>query len=1242
MRRSLVAALGIAAAASLTLTAPAHAAPTQTRQQPTVTARHTVTLVTGDVVELHTLSNGDANATLKPAAGRTNVSYASRKVKDQLYVIPSDAMALLATGKLDEELFNITALVASGYDDAHSGALPLIVQYAPDRAQARALAAPVGTTARHTLNSINAQSVQESKAGASLFWATLSDSDGQLTAAAASVRKIWLNRRANVTLADSVPQVGAPQAWAAGFDGTGIKVAVLDTGIDATHPDLDGDKVVAAENFSDDADTADHFGHGTHVASIVAGKGVGAPTVRKGVAPGASLINAKVLNSAGSGTFDQIIAGLEWAAGQGADVANMSLGTNSPAPNGDDPLTQAVDSISKSSGMLIVVAAGNLGSGESTIASPGWADEALTVGAVDKKDGLAGFSSRGPRLGDFGVKPDITAPGVDIVAARAAGTNLGPIVDGNYQQLSGTSMATPHVAGAAAILAQRFPNYTNVALKDTLISTSKTQPEQTVYEQGGGRLDVARGYSQQVYASPGTLNLGYFAFPHTGQQPVTKTVTYTNDTAADVTLSLSLDVSGKDSGPAPDGMFSVSRSSVTVPANGKSDVTVTVNPNVGRLDLFGGRLVASSGDTVVHTTIGAFVEPEMYNVEVTGIARDGRPAAVISWAELWSLRDGQFLQKFYSMDSNKVTFRVRPGTYNLAGYLATADAANTFALEVATVADPQLVVTGDRAITLDARTAKQVLLDTAKPVAPTTFTLSYHRDDGAELNFHSSFTLSPPIARGYASPTATVTKGNFEFYSKWDLVAPPLLARVTKPDKIQLDPQPMSNAVPVDGKHNLPLVYVGLGKPEDYVGRDLRGKIALISRGELTFATKIANATAAGAFAAIIFNNRPGVLLAGAGNPGEVTIHGLTIEQAAGVMLTDLLTQGPVNVEISGTRISPYFYDLLLPEKQRIPDSLTYTIDKRNTAQILTQYTADVPVLGDDVRHISRPWPTFSVGFVRDVPRPLARTYFVSANDTEWLHVAWSNAPFDGEFDHGYTGYSPRALLSETWFGRVSRPGPSALWGPAVSRTGDQFIMGLFPHSDSGGHFGWGGGTDVYSSKLFTDSQLLQEIPSFPVGSFPASASPATYRLVLSGKRSAPWSTYSTETNTTWTFNSSRPAAQETELPSLVQVDFDLALDELNRAPDQSAYTFRLTPGHVAGTSGEIKTVQAWVSFNDGGTWRRIDLVALGNGAYQATVQHPKLPNTTGAVSLRVKATDTTGNALDQTVIRAYGLKPAA
>jgi subtilisin family serine protease len=234
------------------------------------------------------------------------------------------------------------------------------------------------------------------------------------------------------SLDPNLTQIGAPAAWSAGLTGRGVRVAVLDTGIDTTHPDLQG-KVVAAANFSDSAGVTDRDGHGTHVASVVAGTGARAAGARQGVAFGASRLNGKVLDDFGFGSESGIIAGMEWAAAQRAKVANMSLG--GWPTDGSDPLSQAVDRLTASKRVLFVVAAGNFGPGDQTVETPGAASSALTVGAVDAADELADFSGRGPRFGDYAMKPDITAPGVDIVAARAAGTSLGEPVD---QSTSGT------------------------------------------------------------------------------------------------------------------------------------------------------------------------------------------------------------------------------------------------------------------------------------------------------------------------------------------------------------------------------------------------------------------------------------------------------------------------------------------------------------------------------------------------------------------------------------------------------------------------------------------------------------------------------------------------------------------------------------------------------------------------------------------------------------------------------------
>ena len=162
-----------------------------------------------------------------------------------------------------------------------------------------------------------------------------------------------------------------------------------DTGIDATHPDL-SDRIAASANFTEgEEEDGDFVGHGTHVASIVAGSGAASDGQFQGVAPGAQLLDGKVCMEFGCAE-SWILAGMQWAAEQGADVVNLSLG--GPDFEGLDPLEEAVEDLTAQYDVLFVIAAGNDG-GERTINSPG-AGRALTVGAVDKTDELALFSSR--------------------------------------------------------------------------------------------------------------------------------------------------------------------------------------------------------------------------------------------------------------------------------------------------------------------------------------------------------------------------------------------------------------------------------------------------------------------------------------------------------------------------------------------------------------------------------------------------------------------------------------------------------------------------------------------------------------------------------------------------------------------------------------------------------------------------------------------------------------------------------
>lgn len=200
---------------------------------------------------------------------------------------------------------------------------------------------------------------------------------------------------------------------------------------------------------------------------------------------------------------------------------------------------------------------------------PGVATDALTAGAVDSRGGLAFFSSTGPRCGDDAVKPDVTAPGVGVVGARAAGTSLGQgdgipgdgPVNAYYTRASGTSASAPYASGAAAVLAQEHPAWNGAQLKTALMNAATPSAAAGVYGQGDGQVDLARAAAQAASATSSVSDL--LRWPHTS--PSLMTVTYHNDATAPLTLGLGLAVTGPDGNPAPAGMFRASAAQVTVP-----------------------------------------------------------------------------------------------------------------------------------------------------------------------------------------------------------------------------------------------------------------------------------------------------------------------------------------------------------------------------------------------------------------------------------------------------------------------------------------------------------------------------------------------------------------------------------------------------------------------------------------------------------------------------------------------------
>ncbi|MEO3769034.1 S8 family peptidase [Micromonospora sp. B9E7] len=671
---------------------------------------HTVTLLTGDVVTVRSTGSGCPQATVRPVDENAVIDQTCGP-DGHLHVVPARVASQVGS-VLDPDLFDVTALIADGYDDDNSAELPLIVQ--PATASAR-VAALGDVLSLPSIGAVAGRVPKKSPATAKLATNSL----------LAGAKKVWLDRKVRATaltgggphadLDRNLGQIAAPEAWKAGYTGKGTTVAVLDTGADFTHPDLVGRVVDRADFTAEGGDAVDHNGHGTHVASTIAGTGAAAHGQRRGVAPDAKLLIGKVLDDHGYGDDSGIIAAMEWAAPR-ADVINMSLG-GSDADDGNDPLSLAVDGLSRSTGTLFVIAAGNNGA---QISSPGSAASALTVGAVDRDDKLADFSSRGPLVTSHVAKPELVAPGVDIVAARAAGTNLQDPIDKHYEAISGTSMASPHVAGAAALLAQRHPDWTGEQLKAALVGAADPLTGVDAYAVGAGRLNAARALGGPTSNQP-VVNLGTFAYPQAGTSEAK--LSWTGESAA--VLDLDVAVVNHDGQPVPRGAATLTTSRVTLKRGATAGATLRINRAAlaARPGFYLATVTARSGRKLVATTpVSFYVEPPSYDLTIQTKPMPGLKDGAESWINLMvtNLTDPTL---YYDGGSgtpgDTFTLRVPAGRYSVFG-ASIAYYVDSDVLESTLAAEADLDVRGARSVTLDPARAKPVTVTVdGVPTTPT-------------------------------------------------------------------------------------------------------------------------------------------------------------------------------------------------------------------------------------------------------------------------------------------------------------------------------------------------------------------------------------------------------------------------------------------------------------------------------------------------------------------------------------------
>ncbi|MEV6286881.1 S8 family serine peptidase [Kribbella sp. NPDC051770] len=1182
--RAVTAVLAAALTVAATLTggsATASPAPTAA-VLPAAFAPRTVTLITGDTVEITVGPDGKQNYRVTGPDGRLADHDVHVDGKDT-YVYPRSAAHLLAAKRLDTDLFNVTRLLADGYGDE----LPLIVTYTDAATRSRSQQVPSGARKQQTLSSIQGAALTTDEPAA--FWRSLTA--GARSTLAGGIDKVWLDGKFKVDLADSVAQVGAPEVWRGGNTGEGVDVAVLDTGVDLQHPDLD-DRVVDSTSFVPELDVTDRHGHGTHVASTIAGTGEASGGTERGVAPGARLHIGKVLDNEGSGQESWIIAGMEWAArDQHAKVVSMSLGGG--PTDGSDPISQSLNELSAETGALFTVAAGNAGPGYYTASAPGIADAALTVGAVDGTDKLAEFSSWGPRVGDGGLKPDITAPGVDILAARSQYAAEGT---GYYQLMSGTSMATPHVAGAVALLAAQHPDWTGQQLKDAIVSTAKPTPDYIPYQGGNGRLDVAAASKSAVRATASVYS-GFHPWPVAPDESVERTVTYTNDGDQAVELNLSTQV--KD---APAGLFALSTPSVTVPAHGTAQVKVTVAVKAAPVDkqLSGWLVATSSTGLRLSTVIGIGREGERYTLHLDAKDRSGRPMA----GDAILIGRGSYGQ--FVIGEEGVDVELPPGDYTtwLTGDVQGAHGPSSRGMAVLTLVDIHL--DKDKTATYDARKARQLTASAPQPTAMSEVRANVYRDFGRDFSVGSSRWTNPSYDSVWVLPTASVKDGDFVAGARWRLEQPALTVDSYGDLLVRQGAQPLPR-----GRQHLEAV---LG---DRAGSQ-RGK-AVVVRNNGSIEQQAAAAAAAGAKLLVVVNDGPGRLTPWSDSiylpsPPPLTVATLTHEE--GEQLIAQLTRGRRTLTVTSNPTLDYLYDL-----SRFWDHVPGVPAYRPS--------------GHDLARIDVAFRNFRAGRGLENRYDVWNTDWESAMNTTGMavqgdRVDWVTAgvPYQAkaeisrevqQTETGWRSYRGGSRSELSWFGPVQRPRLAKGLSPVRA---EGSLAAVSPGwGDGGDHIGTAfGNWDITQQlSLYQGSTLVAQEARDQLTATGLKPERLPYKLVAENTRGTYPNPYSTATRTEWGFTS---ASTDTVL-SLIQLDYTVSRHELTVTPRWS---------ETNSTAG-IRKPTLEISY-DGKTWRAASLRQDHSG----WTTHLNAPKGAKSVSLRTKA-ESGQFTIDQRIDNAFGLK---
>ncbi|MCG9708325.1 MULTISPECIES: S8 family serine peptidase [unclassified Pseudoalteromonas] len=1016
----------------------------------------TFTLITGDKVSAVVNKNGELGGIrLLNADGSDAITSIFKRGKST-YVIPTQAQALVNSQSIDMELFNINKLYESGYDDASTDVLPIIVEYRDGSLAGTAVPKTfAGISLTSEIELIDSAAFAISKDKAAQAWQTL--------ASQADVEGIWLDAIVHAhkvskseTLTPTVPLTGAYGEAAINYNGAGIKVAVLDTGYDTEHPDLHG-RVVASRDFTYSSNGVDDInGHGTHTASTVAGNGHESDGKWVGVAPGSELIIGKVLGNNGGGSTLGILNGMYWAVmDEQADIVNMSLGGTATTCSG--PLVDMVEALSEKA--LFIISAGNSFTRE-TIGSPGCAPSALTVGAIDRDGNTASFSSRGPSPDGHSAKPDITSQGVSVVAAASGG--LG---DTAYRVYSGTSMSAPHVAGGAAIVMQARHDLTPQQIKDVLTSSVKIT-DSHVLEQGAGPMDINRAIDQAIIAPP-NRELGFFK--HTENDAFTETsVTLKNISHKDITLKLKLDLIGEDGKTQlPATLAGLAAKSITIPANGEAQVPMWIDPSValrnGAYGAITGRITGTStsqSNEQLIVPVSFWIDQPKVSLTVNLTDRWGNRASAPS--KVYLINEEDDWGSLVRLNGGKAEAEVPAGYYTIVANIMTYDNPDSNSGLVDSAAQMAVLnrkIDSTTVIDLDARTAQQVTFKAEQPLAPQgySFGFTYALDDEKVAKL-----AGIEMAPDYVSDMFAWSQGHddrFRSFVTTRALAPETTVKMQ--NGVELDYIKQGLALSFHGEGSAEVVPVGdAGYSTDWSQFQLEGKIALITNPYYLTSYMVGNAMKNGAIGVIFYRpSRAGRYKGTITGTPKIPVIGISSEQ--GETLMTEIEAGNNMVSWSGIAAerSPYAYSINHITDGRI-QSGQINITEHKMHKITASYHSqndERPSWTDAMAMTNSTGEFYSTGSTQMIMLPHVREeYYTATTKNAWTNIVMPNYQMQssGAYFDGPRTMTPAEEETTTWFKGPRAGSLGSSGSPIIRRDTNLLHFNIAAFGDASNHDG--------------------------------------------------------------------------------------------------------------------------------------------------------------------------------------------